>query len=128
MTTPNNIAETVRALFADTSLLVKQEIALAKAEAGEKLQDVQTGLIGIIAGLFIAFVALMVLVQALVAALASLDFLNLSTASLLVGLVLAVVAFIAVSSGQSKLSASNLKPSRTIHSVREDAQTIREAA
>ena len=126
MTTPTNIADTVRALFSDTTLLVKQEIALAKAEASEKLENIQTGLIAIVAGMLIAFVALLVLVQALVVALANI--MPPAVASLLVGIVLAIVAFIAVKAGQSQLSAENLKPTRTMRSVREDAETIREAA
>lgn len=127
MTNPSNIADTVRALFSDSTLLVKQEIALAKAEAGEKLGQVQTGLIAMIASLFVAFVALMVLVQALVGALAKLSFLDFTTSSLLVGVVLAIVAFISFKSGQSLLSPENLTPNRTMRSVREDAETIREA-
>lgn len=122
----STITDNVRALFADSTLLVRQEIALAKAEAAEKLSDIQTGVAAMAAGALIAFVALMVLIQALVVALANI--MPASLASLLVGVVLAVVAFIAVKSGQNKLAASNLKPERTIDSIRETAQDIREAA
>ncbi len=123
MTNPTNIADTVRALFSDATLLVKQEVALAKAEANEKMGQIQTGVIGLVSALFIAFVALLVLVQALVGALAKLDFLDLTTASLIVGVILAIVAFIAFKAGQKALT--DLAPDRTINSVREDARTIR---
>lgn len=126
MTTPTNIADTVRALFSDATLLVKQEIALAKAEAGEKLDQVQTGIISIVGALFLAFVALIVLVLALIGALAKLDFLDMTTASLLVGVILAVIAFIAFKAGQKQLT--DLSPDRTINSVREDARTISRSA
>ena len=122
MTTTTNIADTVRALFSDATLLVKQEVALAKAEANEKMGQVQTGVIGIVSAMFIAFVALIVLVQALIGALAKLDFLDVTTASLLVGIVLAIIAFIAFKTGQKSLE--DLRPDRTINSVREDARTI----
>ncbi len=122
MTTPTNIADTVRALFSDATLLVKQEVALAKAEAGEKMDQVQTGVISLLGAMFIAFVALIVLVFALVGALAKLEFLDATTASLLVGIVLAVIAYIAFKTGQKNLT--DLSPDRTINSVREDAKTI----
>ncbi|MEL6505081.1 MAG: phage holin family protein [Pseudomonadota bacterium] len=122
----SNITENVRALFADSTLLVRQEIALAKAEASEKLSEIQVGVTSIAAGALIAFVALMVLVQALVVVLT--NFMPPSLASLLVGVVLAVVAFATVKSGQNKLAASSLKPERTIHSVQKTAENIREAA
>ncbi|MEM1317054.1 MAG: phage holin family protein, partial [Pseudomonadota bacterium] len=107
----NNIAETVRGLISDGTLLIKHEIALAKAEAEEKFDQVQTGLIAIVSGLLIAFVALIVLVQALVVALGNI--MPPSLAALLVGTVLAAIAFITVRSGQKNLSPKNLTPRRT---------------
>ncbi len=124
MTTPTNTIDTIKALFTDSTLLVKQEIALAKAEAEEKFENLQTGLIAILAGILIAFVALLVLVQALVAALA--NFMPPSVAALLVGVVLAIIAFFSVKSGQEHLKPSNLTPSKTMRSVRESADTVTE--
>ncbi|EFL88626.1 phage holin family protein [Ahrensia sp. R2A130] len=120
-----NITDTVRALVSDATLLVKQEVSLAKAEAEEKFEQVQTGLIAIVSGLLIAFVALLVLVEALVVALANI--MPPSLAALLVGVILAVVAFFAVKKGQDNLSVKNLKPRRTMNAVREDAETLKEA-
>ena len=39
--------------------LVRQELQLAQAEAGEKISQVQTGLISIVAGLLLGFSALL---------------------------------------------------------------------
>lgn len=122
----SNISHTIRALFADSTLLMRQEIALAKAEASEKLSQIQIGVAAIASGALIAFVALMVLVQALVVALSNI--MPPSLASLSVGVVLAIVAFISVKTGQSKLAAGNLKPERTLHFIRDTAEDIREAA
>lgn len=126
MTNTNSLADTIKALFADGTLLVRQEIALAKAEAGEKLEQMQIGIAAIAAGLLLAFTALLVLVQALVVALGNI--MPPSVAALLVGVVLAVIAYFSIATGQAHLKPKNLAPRRTIHSVRETADSIKEAA
>ena len=135
MSETQNIVTTVKALVSDATLLLKQEAALARAETEEKIQEAGIGIAAIAAGAIIGLVALMVLTTALVAALANV-FENMgleegfatAVASLIVGVVYAIIAFVAIKSGQEKLSAHNLRPDRTIHSVRESAETIREAA
>lgn len=112
----------LRGLVSDASLLVRQEIELAKAEAGEKLEQVQSGVISVVSGLLIAFVALIVLVQALVVALSNV--MPPSIASLLVGVLLATIGLVAVTMGINQLKAKNLKPSRTISSIKNDAETL----
>ena len=125
MTANSNMTDTIKALFTDATLLVRQEISLARAEAEEKMDQVQTGLIAVITGLLLAFVALLVLVQALVVALGNV--MPPSLAALLVGIVLAVVAFFAIKSGQEHLSPKNLTPRRTMSSVRESADALKES-
>lgn len=124
MPAPNTIVDTVHALFSDFTLLVRQEFDLARAEVGEKLEQAQTGVAAIAAGLLIAFTALLVLVQALVVALS--EFMPPAIASLLVGVILAVTAFVCVRKGRQNLSAENLAPQRTLNSLRHDAETIKE--
>jgi protein-S-isoprenylcysteine O-methyltransferase Ste14 len=119
-----NIIDTVRALFSDFTLLVKQEFDLARAEMSEKFEQIQVGVAAIAAGLLIAFVALLVLVQALVVALSNI--MPPSIASLLVGIILAVVAFVSVTMGRQSLAARNLTPQRTLNSFRDSAETIKE--
>ena len=134
MSEPANIVSTVKALFSDATLLLKQEAALARAETEEKIAEAGVGIAAIAAGAIIALVSLIVLTQALVIALADLlenaigdDGIAGALAALIVGVVYAIIAFIAIKSGQEKLSARNLRPDRTIHSVRESAETIMEA-
>ena len=92
MTNTSNIIETVRALISDATLLMQQEARLARAEAGEKIEQIQIGMVSIVTGLLIAFCALLVLVQALVVALANI--MPASVAALVVGITLAVIAFL----------------------------------
>lgn len=120
-----NIVDTVRALFEDGTLLLRQEVKLAKAEAEEKIEQVQYGVIEIGAAALIAMVALFVLAQAVVQALANL--MPPSLAALLVGVVLAICAYVSFSRGQQNLTARNLTKSRTAQSIREDIETIKEA-
>tara|TARA_R110002126_G_scaffold291729_1_gene456108 strand:- start:90260 stop:90622 length:363 start_codon:yes stop_codon:yes gene_type:complete len=118
--------DTIRELIADLTLLLRQEISLARAEAGEKIDQIQNGFIALVAGLLIAFCALLVLVQALVVALANI--MPASVASLAVGIVLAVISYISVTSGSRQLKPENLAPKRTMKSVRESAERMKEAS
>ena len=123
-----NMVDTVRALVNDASLLVRQEVQLAKAEASEKVEEATAGIAAMVAAGVIALAALLVLVQALVVALTNWLEIPASLSSLLVGVGLAIIAFMVFSAGKSKLSSENLKPKRTLRSVRDDVHTIREAA
>ncbi|MBW8636679.1 phage holin family protein [Hoeflea sp. WL0058] len=120
----NNIIQTIRELIADATLLVRQEIDLAKAEAAEKFGQIQAGVAAVAAGSLIALVALLVLVQALVVALGNI--MPPALAALVVGVVLALIAFVLVMNGANQLKPENLAPKRTIRSVRENAEKMKE--
>lgn len=125
MTQINTMLETVRGLFDDSTLLVRQEIELAKAEAGEKVEQAKAGISEVAAGAILALVALFILAQALVAALSNL--IPPSLAALAVGLLLALVAWICLSRGEKNLRPENLAPKRTARSVQRNVQQVREA-
>jgi uncharacterized membrane protein YqjE len=118
----------ISALLADLanglSKLVRQELRLAQSEGSEKMSRATTGLIAIVAGLLVAICALLVLLQALVIALG--HYMPASVASLIVGIVVAVIAFIMIWQGQRSLSAERLAPKRTIRSLRQDSQMVME--
>ena len=113
-------------LINDVTRLMRQELRLAQAEAGEKASQIQTGLISIVAGLLLAVAALLILLQALVIGLAS--FMSVLLASVIVGLVVAVIAFSLVWLGQANLKATSLVPERTVRAVRDDKDMILERA
>jgi hypothetical protein len=120
----------IGALFAELlnglSTLIRQELRLAQAEGSEKLTRAAASLIAIVGGLLVAICALLVLLQALVIALA--HYMPPAVASLVVGLVVAVIAFIMIWQGQRNLSAEKLAPKRTIRSLREDKEMVMEKA
>jgi hypothetical protein len=73
----------------------------------------------------LALAALIVLLQALVIALTELG-LAPALASLIVGGVVAIIAFILIYKGMNDLKASSLAPTRTVESLRRDAHMVKE--
>lgn len=114
----------LKELIDEVSQLIRQEFRLAQAESAEKIGQVQSGLISIVAGLLLAFAALLILLQALVITLANVVAPWL--ASVIVGVVVAVISFVFVKQGQSSLKVVNLLPARTVKSVRDDKDMVME--
>jgi hypothetical protein len=104
----------------DLSTLVRQEIALAKAELR---QEAKTA--GVAAGAFggAGFAGYFVLVFLSLALMWGLDALMpLGWAALIVAAVWAVIAAVLAVVGRSRLKRFNPKPERTIETVKEDVQ------
>ena len=114
-------------LFRETSTLVHQEAELAKAEISEKVSDVGKGVAAIAIGGAIVFAGFIVLLFAASNGLALMlppehaDWL----APLIVGLAVMVLGFVALAMGKHELSATHLKPSRTIDSLRQDTELVK---
>jgi len=117
-------------LFRETSMLVHQEAELAKVEISEKVSDMGKGIAAIAVGGAIIFAGFIVLLFAASNGLALLlppehaDWL----APLIVGLAVIVLGFIALGMGKHELSSKNLKPSRTMESLRRDTEMVKEHA
>lgn len=124
--------KSIRALFGElingTATLIRQELRLAQAEGSEKVSQASKGAIAVLAGLLVASAALLILLQALVIAIAEFTTLPASVAALIVGLIVAAVAFILIRTGQSSLSPSKLTPERTLRTLREDKDMVMEKA
>lgn len=115
-------------LFRETSTLVHEEAQLAKAEISEKVSQLGTGAAEIAAGGAILFAGFIVLLFAAVGALE----LMLPTehsiwiAPLIVGLVVMIIGFIALSRGKKQMQAESLAPRRTLESLKRDARLAKE--
>lgn len=120
----NSIFDTVRGLAEDGILLVRQEVRLARSEISEKVEQLQGGLIFIVAGMMLFFCALLIFAQALVIALANVvgDW-----AALIVGGILLIAAALVVWKGARMLRPRNLTPHRTAQSLRKSADTLKES-
>jgi hypothetical protein len=130
--TPPREGRSLIALFSDlwreTSTLVHEEAELAKAEISEKVSQVGTGVGAIAIGGAIVFAGFIVLLLAAVNGLALLLPPDHAAwlAPLIVGLAVMVLGFVALNHGRHELQASNLKPERTMHSLRRDTELVKE--
>ena len=109
-----------------SSDLVRKEVSLAKAELRQKLNRAGTGLGMIVAAAVLGIVTLNVLTVALVAALAETD-LGPIWSAVVVGVVLAILAYVLLRKGMADLKPENLMPTRTVENVQRDASAVKEA-
>ncbi len=105
--------------------LFRQEIQLARAETSEKITQVGVALGAIAGGAILAMAALIVLLQALVIGITEAG-VPAGWSALIVGAVVAAIAYILIHKGTSDLKAGNLAPSRTMDSMKRDAHVARE--
>ncbi|MCB5201589.1 phage holin family protein [Neorhizobium sp. T786] len=127
------LSELVSGLVSDITGLFRKEIDLAKTEASEKMSHALTGVEAFAAGIVFAIAAVGVLLAALVNGLAAFLVAQGMTepsadalSSVIVGVVVALLAWGIISRGLSTLRGENLKLDRTASSLRRDAQIIKE--
>jgi len=128
-----SLPELIGGLASDISSLFRKEIELAKTEASEKLNQTSHALVFIGAGAVLALGALGVILAAIVAALMAF-FIDRgigataanTLAAAIVGIIVAVVAWLLISRGLNGLKVSNLKLDRTTASLQRDASVVKE--
>jgi hypothetical protein len=115
------IGQVAKKLTSDLSLLVRQEIALAKAEMAEKGRTAAPGL-GMFGGAgIVALCAAGALTAFLILALSL--FLPDWAAALIVGTALAAIAYFLVQRGKERVvDAGKPVPEQTIETVKEDVE------
>jgi hypothetical protein len=118
------VAALLSDLAGETSTLVRQEIALFKAELNEKLAQIGLGAGAIAAGGVIAFSGWLALVAAAILGLSLVLAPWLS--ALIIGVVVIAVGAGLALFGKSRLKADALVPRRTLNSLREDEAWIRD--
>lgn len=115
-------------LTRETVELIRKEIELAKAELSEKISATETAVGSLAVGAIVIFAGILVLLQAVVNSVA----LVLPPepapwlAPLIVGAVVVVIGYAVLKSGRSQLKAENLKPHRTMNSLRRDKTLAQE--
>ena len=115
-------------LSRETIELVRQEIALGRAEIFEKISTAERGLVSVAIGAAILLAGIFILLQAVVNGVAMVLPPDLAPwlAPLIVGIVIAVIGYIMVKSGSSRLQPDNLMPQRTMDSLRRDKAVAQE--
>jgi hypothetical protein len=113
-----SVGELFGELATETSTLVRQEIHLASRELSQKAAHAGRYSIRILVGGGLGLAGLMTLVGAIVLVVA--HAMPLWASALLVGAVLAAVAYVLVRSGITAIKRADLRPTETIASLKED--------
>jgi hypothetical protein len=121
-----SIGELFGQLTQDMTLLVRQEIQLARSEVSEKLSRLTTNLISVAAGGFVAYVGGLALVAALILALHDLANISLAISALIVGAVLTIAGYVMLKRGLTELKRVDIAPRRTVENIKDDVQSIKE--
>jgi hypothetical protein len=120
-----SIGELFGQLSQDMTLLVRQEVQLARSEMGEKISRLTTNLISVIGGGFVAYVGALALVAALILGLNDLAGISPWVSALIVGVVLAVAGYAMLHRGLAELKRVDLAPRRTVENIKDDVQAIK---
>jgi hypothetical protein len=121
-----SIGELFGQLSQDMTLLVRQEIQLARTEMSEKLSRLATNLISVAAGGFVAYLGGLALVAAVILALRDLANISLAVSALIVGAILAVIGWVMLQRGLKEMKRVDLAPRRTVETLKDDVQWAKE--
>lgn len=121
-----SIGELFGQLSQDMTLLVRQEVQLARAEMSDKLSRLGANLVSVIAGGFVAYVGALALVAALILGLRDLANISPWLSALIVGAVLAIAGYAMLRRGLAELKRVDPAPRRTVENIKDDVQSIKE--
>jgi putative superfamily III holin-X len=120
-----SIGELFGQLTQDMTLLVRQEIQLARTEMSEKLSRLSSNLISVATGGLVAYMGAWALVAALILALHQLADISPWVSALIVGIVLAIAGYAMLKRGLNELRRVDLSPRRTVENIKDDVQAIK---
>jgi MFS family permease len=120
-----SLAELFSAMTSELSTLFQQQVALAKAEVKEEASKAGQAVSLLAVAGILGLVGALMLTMALAFAIGDL-LENTWLGFLIVGAVLAIVAFVLLQSGRKRLQTVNPTPERSIETLKEDMQTIKE--
>jgi hypothetical protein len=121
-----SIGELFGQLSQDMTLLVRQEVQLARTEMTDKISRVAANLVSIGAGGFVAYMGGLALMAALILAIRDLANISLAWSALIVGVIMAIIGYVMLQRGLKELKSAELAPRRTVENIREDVQSIKD--
>ena len=121
-----SIGELFGQLTQDMTLLVRQEIQLARTEMSDKLSRFSTNLISVLAGGFVAYLGGLALVACVILALRDLANISLAVSALIVGAILAITGWVMLQRGLKEMKRVDLAPRRTVETLKDDVQWAKE--
>jgi uncharacterized membrane protein YqjE len=120
------IGELFGQLSQDMSLLVRQEVTLARVELSQKLSRFRQNATSVLAGAAVAYFGALALVAALVLILTQVVGMAAWLAALLVGAVLAVTGFVMVRRSLRDMRQIDPTPRRTVATLKDDVEWAKE--
>jgi hypothetical protein len=121
-----SIGELFGQLSQDMTLLFRQELQLARAELSEKISQVTSNLVSVVAGGFVVYVGALALVAALILGLHEAAEVSPWVSALIVGVIFAVAGYVMLNRGLKELKRVDLAPRRTVESLKDDVQWAKE--
>ena len=117
-----SITVLLRRLTDELLTLFRQEMALATAEVSGKLTKLLTGVASVAAGGAVLYAGFLALLAAAVLGLANV--MAAWLAALIVGATVVLLGIVLVYVGKKKIEPSNLKPQRSVDSLRQDKDVL----
>lgn len=122
-----SLSQLIVDLQRESSTLVRDEVALVRAEINEKVSQALNGAISLLAGALVAFSALIIVLIAIAELLITFNMAGW-LAYLIVGGVVLIIGVVMLMKGRSNLQPGNLAPRRTAEELRRDREMVREQA
>jgi len=120
-----SIGELLGDLMRETTTLIRQEITLAKTEMTQKASDAGRNIAALAVGGVVAYAGLLAILAAIVLLLISGGMASWASA-LLVGVIVAVIGGVLAMKGLEALKHADMAPRRTIETLKEDAQWMKQ--
>ena len=111
-------------LATDMSSLVRQEVALAKLEITQKAKHIGTNVGYLVIGGAVAYAGLLAVVAAIIMLLAKV--MPHWGSALLVGIVIAGIAWLLIGKALAALQQTDLTPRETVETLKEDAAWVKQ--
>jgi tetrahydromethanopterin S-methyltransferase subunit G len=120
-----SIGELFADLAKESSVLVRQEVALAKAELTQKAGKVGKDIGFLAVGGLVLYAGVLAIIAAIIIVLGTIG-VPWWLAALSVGLIVAGVGYFLVQKGLDALKKENIAPRQTIETLKEDAEWAKE--
>jgi uncharacterized membrane protein YqjE len=121
-----SIGELFGELTQDMTLLVRQEVQLARVELEQKASRIGATIVTVGTGGFIAYVGALALVAGVILLIADLANIDAWISALIVGAILAIAGYVMLQGGLRKLKQTDLTPRRTVETLKDDVQWAKE--
>jgi ABC-type transport system involved in cytochrome bd biosynthesis fused ATPase/permease subunit len=117
-----SITDLLRRLMDELATLFRQELSLATAEISGAMTRLSRGVISVVSGGAVLYAGFLTLLAAAVLGLAMV--VQAWLAALIVGGVVTLIGLVMVLKGKKALEPSQLKPRRTVESLRQDKEVL----